>query len=77
MDFAHFPRGFGFFCYWLFKMTQKTDRIYELPITYKFRIKGESKVSFNPKYFKTYLHDVWEYINLNFKIRLEKSKIFL
>ena len=77
MDFTNFPRGFGFFCYWLFKMTQKTNRVYELPITYKFRTKGESKVSFNPKYLRIYLHDVWEYISLSFKIRLEKSKISL
>ncbi len=67
--------GFGFFSYFLFKLTQSTDKFYELPITYRFRTKGESKVSFNPKYFMTYLHDVLEYIFLSFKIRLEKVNI--
>lgn len=69
--------GFGFFNYSLFKLTQVTDRFYEFPVTYKFRTKGESKVSFNPKYFTTYLHDVFEYIKLSFKIRVEKTKIKL
>lgn len=77
MDFANFPRGFGFFSYWLFKITQQTKKIYELPITYQFRLKGESKVSFNPKYFNIYLHDVFEYIILSFKIRLERHNIYL
>ena len=67
--------GFGFFSYFLFKLTQITDKLYELPIIYRFRKRGESKVSFNPKYFGTYLHDVFEYIILSFKIRLEKIRI--
>src|SRR3990167_4811845 len=62
--------GFGFFSYFLFKLTQITDKFHELPVIYRFRKKGESKVSFNPKYFGTYLHDVFEYIILSFKIRL-------
>lgn len=64
--------GFGFFNYFLFKLTQVTDKFHEFPVTYKFRTTGESKVSFNPKYFRTYLRDVAEYIKLSFKIRLEK-----
>ena len=67
--------GFGFFNYFLFKLTQITNKFYELPIVYRFRTKGESKISFNPKYFFTYLHDVFEYIYLSFKIRLEKVNI--
>ena len=67
--------GFGFFSYFLFKLTQITDKFHELPVIYRFRKKGESKVSFNPKYFGTYLHDVFEYIILSFKIRLEKINI--
>ena len=64
--------GFGFFNYSLFKFTQITNKFYEFPVTYKFRTKGESKVSFNPKYLATYLHDVFEYKKLSFKIRFEK-----
>lgn len=67
--------GFGFFNYFLFKLTQVTDKFYEFPITYRFREKGESKVSFNPKYFKTYLRDVAEYVKLSLQIRLEKLKL--
>jgi dolichol-phosphate mannosyltransferase len=62
-------KGFAFFNYWCFLLTTLTDKIYQLPITYKFRSRGESKVSFNPKYFKTYFRDVVEYIFLCFKIR--------
>ena len=68
-------KGFGFFNYYLFKLTEVTDKFYEFPVTYKFRISGESKVSFNPRYFGTYLRDVFEYIILAFKIRLKKLTI--
>lgn len=64
--------GFGFFSYSLFKLTQITSKFHEFPITYRFRTAGESKVSFNPKYFHTYLMDVLEYISLSLRIRLEK-----
>lgn len=77
LDLASFPAGFGFFCYWLYKLSQVTERFYELPITYKFRVRGESKISFNPKYFGNYLRDVAEYVNLSFQIRLERLKINL
>ncbi len=73
IDFRNFKtRGFGFFNYFIFKLTQVTDSFYEFPITYQFRTRGESKVSFNPKYIKTYLKDVAEYINLCIRIRLER-----
>lgn len=69
--------GFGFFSYLIFKITQVTNKIHEFPIIYKFRTAGESKVSFNPKYVKTYLRDVLEYIFLSLKIRVEKTKMLL
>lgn len=61
--------GFGFFFYSIYKLTTVTDKIVEIPVTYRFRKSGESKVSFNSKYFRTYLKDVLEYIVLSFKIR--------
>lgn len=64
--------GFGFFNYFLFKLTQVTKKFHEFPVTYRFRTTGESKVSFNPKYFRTYLRDVGEYIQLSIRIRQEK-----
>lgn len=68
-------KGFGFFSYFLFKLTLVTDKFYEFPIVYSFRARGESKISFNPKYFRTYMRDVSEYIKLSFQIRVEKIKI--
>ncbi len=67
--------GFGFFNYFLFKLTLVTQKFHEFPVTYRFRTAGESKVSFNPKYLRTYLHDIIEYILLAFQIRFEKLKI--
>lgn len=72
LDFSNFPiRGFGFFSYCLFRLTKVTDKFYEFPVTYKFRTRGESKVSFNPKYIKTYIKDILEYVFLSLKIRFE------
>lgn len=68
------PKGFGFFNYWLFKLTQVTSNIHEFPVVYRFRTRGESKVSFNPKYVSSYLRDVVEYIQLSFRIRAEQKK---
>ena len=34
--------------------------------------RGESKIPFNPKYIKTYLSDVFEYIKLAFQIRFQR-----
>ncbi len=75
LNFKDYPTGFGFFCYWLYKLTLVTVKFYELPVTYQFRTRGESKVSFNPKYLLGYLHDVGEYIKLAFTIRREKLNI--
>ncbi len=75
LNFKNYPTGFGFFCYWLYKLTQVTSKFYELPVTYRFRTRGESKVSFNPRYVGGYLHDVWEYIRLAFTIRRERLNI--
>ncbi len=74
INWTNFPtRGFGFFFFLIYKLSQVTNKFYEFPATFTFRTQGESKVSFNPKYFKTYLKDVWEYIKLAFQIRLERS----
>lgn len=67
--------GFGFFFYLMYKLTTVTEKIYEFPVTYTFRTAGESKVSFNRKYVKTYARDVMEYVKLAFSIRKEKSTI--
>jgi len=69
-NWDQFPsRGFGFFNFWTYLLTTQTSKIYQMPITYHFRSKGESKVSLNPKYLFIYFHDVFEYILLCFRIR--------
>lgn len=67
--------GFAFFFYSLYLFSKETDKFHEFPSTYTFRKKGESKISFNPKYMKTYLKDITEYVKLAFNIRLERYKI--
>ena len=74
INFDKLPtRGFGFFNYYLYKLTTVTDKFYEFPVTYSFRTRGESKVSFNKKYFKIFLKDVFEYAYLCLLIRLERT----
>jgi len=71
LDFNRFPtRGFAFFFFQIYKLSKITDKFYEIPSVFRFRSRGESKVSFNPKYFRTYLADILEYIRLAFAIRL-------
>jgi len=70
-------RGFAFFFYTIALYAELTDKFYEIPAIYKFRRRGESKVSFNPKYIKTYVRDVIEYVKLAFRVRLKKCNINL
>lgn len=64
--------GFGFFMYLVFRLTQLTEKIVEFPSIFRFRTAGESKVSFNPKYIRTYMRDVFEYAELALRIRGER-----
>lgn len=75
INWTDMPTGFAFFNYWLYKMTLLTDKIVEMPINYQFRRRGESKISFNPKYFRHYVHDVGEYIKFCVLIRLQAKRI--
>ena len=77
VNWKKMPKGFGFFFCSLYELTRYTTKFDEFPVTYRFRERGESKVSFNPKYVSTYARDVMEYIRMAFKIRLEKYKIDL
>ncbi len=71
LNFNKFPtRGFAFFFFQIYRLSQITDKFYEIPSIFRFRQKGESKVSFNPKYLRSYLRDVVEYVRLAFGIRL-------
>lgn len=55
-------KGFGFQCYIIYKLSQVTAKFYEIPVLFKFRTAGETKVSFNRKYLGTYMRDIFEYM---------------
>ncbi len=76
LNFNKFPtKGFSFFFYQIFALSRLTDKFFEVPAVFKFRTRGESKVSFNSKYFLTYVKDICEYILLALKIRLERLEL--
>jgi dolichol-phosphate mannosyltransferase len=73
LDLKSLPvQGFAFFFYSLYKLTTVTQKFDEFPVIYRFRTNGESKVSFNPKYVRTYIHDIAEYAKLAFAVRMER-----
>jgi len=71
MKWTGFPSGFAFFNYLLFKLHTITPKFYEFPVAYHFRTQGESKISFNVKYVKSYLRNISEYILVCLAIRNE------
>ena len=76
LKFNRFPtKGFSFFFYQIFALSRVTDKFCEVPAVFKFRTRGESKVSFNPKYLTVYVKDILEYIFLALKIRLERLEL--
>lgn len=78
VNFNKFPTtGFSFFFYLIYELSKITNKFYEIPATFNFRTRGETKVSFNPKYLRVYLSDIIEYIRNAFLIRLERSNINL
>lgn len=68
-------KGFGFLMYALYKLSIVTEKFCEFPVVFTFRTKGESKVSFNRRYIKTYLRDVLEYIKLCCIIMVKRWRI--
>lgn len=72
ISWKSFPLGFAFFNYLLFRLRIITTKFYEFPVTYHFRTEGESKISFNPKYIKSYFRNIREYISVCIKIRMSR-----
>ncbi len=70
-------KGFGFQCFIIYQLSKVTNKFFEIPVVFKFRTAGETKVSFNKKYLKTYLRDVLEYMWLCINIRIEKWQRFI
>ena len=69
-------KGFGFQCFIIYQLSKVTDKFFEIPVIFKFRTAGETKVSFNKRYLRTYLRDVFEYMWLCINVRIEKSMRF-
>lgn len=68
-------QGFAFQPYLVYELSKVTQKFIEVPMTFKFRTRGEAKIS--PKYYKTYLRDAGEYIILCLYIRLQRWKEYL
>jgi len=62
-------RGYGFLHYMIYEFEIVGAKFKEVKVEMKWREKGESKVSFNPKYIKTFVRDTKEYIWMCLKIR--------
>lgn len=67
-------RGFGFQAYILYELSKVTQKFYEVPVVFKFRIRGEAKIG--AKYLKSFVRDVFEYMKLAILIRLERNNRF-
>lgn len=63
INFNKFPKGFSFFNYLTFKLSQETTKIYEFKTNFRPRTKGVSKMM---------LRDGFEYIANCIRIRYEK-----
>lgn len=67
-------KGYGFLNYMIYELSKTNAKFTEVPVTLKWRERGESKVSFNPKYIRTFMRDTLEYISLCFKIRADRHR---
>ena len=66
--------GYGFLNYMIYEFSKINTKITEIPVTFKWRERGETKVSFTPKYIRTFFRDTLEYIKLCFWIRWVRSQ---
>ena len=67
-------KGFGFQAYILYELSKHTEKFCEVPVIFKFRVRGETKIG--KKYLKSYLRDIFEYMKLSVIIRLERNQRF-
>lgn len=68
-------KGFGFQAYILYELSKHTKKFTEVPVVFKFRVRGETKIG--GKYLKSYLRDIFEYIKLSLLIRVDRSQTFI
>lgn len=67
-------RGYGFLNYMVYLLGKTGARFTEVPVVFKWRERGETKVSFTPKYFKTFFYDTIEYIRTCLWIRWGRTQ---
>jgi len=65
-------KGYGFLNYMIYELSKHSDRFAEVQVKLKWRERGESKVSFNPKYVRTFVRDTLEYIRICLWIRWKR-----
>ena len=65
-------KGYGFLNYMIYLLSKTGAKFIEVPVTFKWRERGETKVSFNPKYVRTFFRDTVEYIKTCLWIRWER-----
>lgn len=65
-------QGYGFLNYMIYVFESLGAKFKEVKVEMTWRTLGESKVSFNPKYFRTFFRDTKEYIITCFKIRANR-----
>lgn len=64
--------GFSFQLHILYELSKTGARFCEVPVTFKERVYGKSKIGFN----KYYLRDILEYIKSSIIIRYDRSRVF-
>lgn len=64
--------GYGFLNYIIYELSRHNVAFIEVPITFHWRQRGETKVSFNSKYIRTFFRDTLEYITLCIRIRSQR-----
>ncbi|MBI3955102.1 glycosyltransferase [Candidatus Gottesmanbacteria bacterium] len=64
--------GFSFQLHILYELSKTGARFCEVPVTFKERVFGKSKIGFN----KYYLRDILEYIKSSLLIRYDRSRVF-
>ncbi len=65
-------RGYAFFNWMIYELAERGASFDEIPVTFRWRERGETKVSFSPKYARTFARDTVEYVLLCFRIRAER-----
>lgn len=65
--------GFSFQLHVLYELSKTGAKFAEVPVTFRERKFGKSKIGFN----RYYLRDIVEYIKSSLSIRMERSKSFL